>query len=96
MSIFNTIKTHPYLMWCSFMFPYGFYRQYKLDYKAPYDLFTYKLIFSTINGLTYVSPLGIVKLVNLLERCQISFENKNKETYKSSYQELIFYNFNTL
>ena len=90
----NLIK-YPFVKWVCVMFPYGFYRQYTFNYDKPYDLFTYKLVFSSINGYIYTSPIGVTKIFDFINRCEIAISKKEKEQYKSSYSELFGHNYNT-
>ena len=91
----NTLIQYPYAKWCAFMFPYGFYRQWKCEIREPFDLSGHRILGSSINGLYYMSPLGVVKIFDLGNRLDVKFRNLDKGTYKNSYEELLGYNYNT-
>ena len=91
----NTLIQYPYAKWCAFMFPYGFYRQWKCEIREPFDLSGHRILGSSINGFYYMSPLGVVKLFDLGNRLDVKYRNLDKGTYKGSYEELLGYNYNT-
>jgi hypothetical protein len=85
-----------YLIWCGVMFPYGFYRQWKSQMISPYDLHGHRCVSSIFNGFIYISPFGVFKLFNLINRIDIYYNKRDKEKYPKPYEELIGMNNDTL
>jgi hypothetical protein len=84
-----------FVYWMVPMYSYGFYRGIQSEYKPPMDLMTHKIMYSTINGVYYTSPWGILKLCHLMNRIEISMFKKNShKDYPSSYEELFSINKN--
>lgn len=88
--------TQKYLIWCGVMFPYGFYRQWKSQMKSPYDLIGHRCASSIANGFIYISPFGVTRLFNLINRTDIYYNKRDKENYHQSYEEFIGINYNIL
>ena len=91
----NRLIQYPYAKWCMVMFPYGTYRQWKCEIREPFDLYGHRVLGSCINGIYYMSPLGVVKIFDLFNRVDVKYRNLDKEKYKNSYQELLGYNYST-
>ena len=91
----NTIIKYPYVKYCLVMFPYGTYRQWNTQLETPYDLLGYRILSSSMNGVYYISPFGVTKIFNLFNRLDIKYHNLDKDKYKSSYEELLGFNYNT-
>jgi hypothetical protein len=61
-----------------------------------FDLYGHRVASSTFNSFIYISPYGLCKLFNLINRIDISYNKKDKLKYKNSYEELIGINYETL
>jgi len=83
-----------YIAWHSFMFPYGFYRQWGCEKEKPFDLFGHRAMYSIGNGIFYCSPFGVCKLFNLINRIDIHYHAYDKKSY-NSYNELFAKNYST-
>lgn len=83
-----------YKLWCGIMFPYGFYRQWNAKQIDSLDLYSHRVLFSLGNGVTYVSPFGLCKIFNLVNRIDIMYNKHDMTKYKKSYEELNGYNHN--
>jgi hypothetical protein len=92
MNTFKELIKYPYAKWCMVMFPYGVYRQWNCHLEPPYDLLGHRIIGSSMNGLYYISPLGVTKIFDLFNRIDIKYHNLEKKNYKDSYKELLGYN----
>jgi hypothetical protein len=95
MTTLNTLLKYPYAKWCMVMFPYGTYRQWTSVNREPYDLTGHRILSSSVNGIYYASPWGVIKLFDLFNRLDVKYRNLDKEKYKKSYEELIGYNYST-
>jgi len=82
------------ILWFSTMGPYGIYRQWNVNMNPPFDLYGHRIAASVANGLLYVSPFGIFKLFNLVNRLDIWYYQRNPKEYPNSHQELLYYNYN--
>jgi hypothetical protein len=78
------------------MFGYGFTRGYRSDHN---DLITGKFIMGIFNGSIYSIPgFNVLSTINLLNRIEIKYRNYDKfdKKYKSNYEELIGYCYDTI
>ena len=72
------------------MFFYGFLREFRSEYKVPYDLFGYKMAGSLLNGLFYtIPPYGALKLFYTINRIDVYHHKKDKEKYHCIYNEFL-------
>jgi hypothetical protein len=94
-SVYYLMK-HAIALWCTPMFITGFLRNWRGEHQAPHDLFTYKFITSTCNGIWYASPYGVFPLVRFANRIQIHMTNRDPLQYKSNYDEGTTYNYNAI
>jgi hypothetical protein len=79
--------------WIVPMFSYGFYRGFMGEYKPPINLVTHRVTCSTINGILYAGPWGIIKLGSLMNRIEIIMFKKNRhEDYPMTYEEFFSVN----
>ena len=78
------------------MFPYGFYRQWNSKMPTSLDLYGHRIVASLANGITYISPFGIFKLFNLVNRMDIYFNKYDMLKYPNSYEELMGSNHDTI
>ena len=70
------------------MFFYGFGRSYRGEHPN-YILFSSRVCMSTCNGILYSSPLGIIKLLNIIDRFTLDRKKENPGPYsKLCYEEL--------
>jgi hypothetical protein len=95
----NTAKSlfqHPYAKWCMFMFPYGVYRQWNAYLEPPIDLLGHRTALSLLNGMVYISPIGVVKLFNQIDRFDIEYHKLDKKKYEKVYEEINGYNIRAL
>ena len=76
------------------MFPYGFARQFNSTgdvdpwgNRKPEPLITEKCIQSTVNGIIYISPIGIVEMFKLLSRVEIKLTGKEPKDHPMYYYE---------
>ena len=70
-----------YLLWYGVMFPYGFYRQWNSKIPEGFDLYGHRLAASTFNGFVYMSPFGVLKIFNFINRFDIDYNNRDKTKY---------------
>ena len=70
------------------MFLFGFLRCLRGEYKSPHDLIVTRLMLSTLNGIYYVTPAGIIKFMELLDRIHIYMSNRDPDKYKWVYEEI--------
>ena len=84
------------VLWQISMFPYGIYRQWNCEHKPPFNLFGHRVLGSLGNGIVYVSPFGICKLFDLVNRLDIEYNKRDKTQYISPYFELFGKNYNTI
>jgi hypothetical protein len=81
------------ILWFSAMGPYGIYREWNVDRKPPFDLYGHRIAASVANGIIYVSPLGIFKLFNLLNRIDVWYHQRDPKHYPNCYHECMGYNY---
>ena len=80
--------------WCGTMFPFGIYRQWYAISEKKNDLIGNRIFYSFINGIVYISPLGIIKFADIFNRVDIKYNNKNLYLYPSCYTETSGFNYN--
>lgn len=87
--LYNTWKSFGFIgQWVTVMFPYGFIRQFNTVPKEnEKGLIVEKIIFSTVNGLMYLSPVGIIKLFNTMARAEIAMSGQNPKDHSIYYYE---------
>ena len=88
--------TKTYLIYCGIMFPYGFYRQQNTKMPEGLDLYGHRLCISTCNGIIYMSPFGIIKIFNQMNRIDIKHNKRDKLKYPNTYEELLGTNYDIL
>jgi hypothetical protein len=88
--------TKSFLIWSGVMFPYGFYRQWNSKMPTSLDLYGHRTLASLGNGITYISPFGICKLFNLVNRIDIYINKHDVLKYSNSYEELVGRNYDTI
>jgi hypothetical protein len=82
--------------WMIVMAPYGAYRQWNTGIDPPNNLLGHRSILAICNSIMYVSPFGITKVFSLINRADIYYNKRDKTMYKSSYEELLGINYNTI
>ena len=71
MSAMSMISTW-YLRYASIMFTYGSYRGYLSEYdKKPRMPFGTRIFHSFLNGVFYMSPYGLEKIIHTIDRAHI-------------------------
>jgi len=93
--MYSIIK-YAYVSWFMFMFPYGFYRQWNSKLEAATDRIGHRLVSSLANGAIYISPFGLAKLFNQINRFDIEYNNLDKDKYKKAYEEAVGYSYRML
>ena len=78
------------------IFSYGMYRQWHCKENPPFNLIGHRVLFSVGNGFLYISPFGIFKLFNLVNRLDIAYNKRDKTQYTSPYVEMFGENYNTI
>jgi len=77
------------------LFSYGFLREFRGEFKEPYDLFGNKFVSSTMNGFVYIiPPYNLMKLYRFVNRVDIKLSGKDPEKYKEQYEETLSKNNN--
>lgn len=82
-----------YNRFVAIMFPYGFARQFnsKVDCSGNSKsdpLITEKCVQSVLNGIIYISPIGIIQMFKLLSRVEIKLTGKEPKDHPEYYYEL--------
>lgn len=78
------------------MFTYGFIRGMRSKYDEPNNLLGTRIVYSVGNGFIYASPFGLKKIIDTIDRLDVYITDKDKEKYKSIYEEGMGKNMNTL
>ena len=78
------------------MSTYGFYRQWNSKLPVGLDLYGHRVCVSAVNSIVYLSPFGLFKLFNLVNRIDIRYYNRDPLKYPNSYEELLGTNYDTL
>ena len=73
--------------WVAPMFTYGFFRTARSEYPVGFDLLTHRLVWSTVQGVLYASPVGVFKLLSTVDRVQIKWSDRPRELYPNSYTD---------
>lgn len=95
---YSTLVISPNVVkfWIVPMFTYGFLRTYRSEYPIGFHHHRHKIVWSLFRAMWYVSPAGILSLMDTVHRARIKWTAVDPSMFPSCYTDGITYNPNVL
>lgn len=90
------VSPNVFKFWVFPMFSYGFVRTANADYPAGLELLGYRTVWSLLQGCLYVTPMGMFRLLDTVNRAEVQWKGLDRTKYPSIYTDGIATNPNVI